>query len=133
MCAARGALLIVDDDPSVIQTFSRMLELEGYAVLTALDAETALHHLASARPDAILLDLRMPSVDGLTFMRRLRAQERDRHIPVAIITGDYSIDETLSRELQELDAVVFFKPLWIGDLVAVIERLLPNPPGTEPR
>ena len=110
-----------------------MLELEGYAVLTALDAETALHHLASARPDAILLDLRMPSVDGLTFMRRLRAQERDRHIPVAIITGDYSIDETLSRELQELDAIVFFKPLWIGDLVAVIERLLPNPPGTEPR
>ena len=127
MCAARGALLIVDDDPSVIQTFSRMLQLEGYDVLTALDAETGLREVATARPDAILLDLRMPSVDGLMFMRRLRAQERDRHIPVAIITGDYLIDETLSQELRELDAFVFFKPLWIGDLVTVIDRLLRNP------
>ncbi|SRR6266487_983895 len=126
MCAARGALLIVDDDPSVIETFSKMLQLEGYDVLTALDAETGLHELATARLDAILLDLRMPSVDGLTFMRRLRAQERDCHIPVAIITGDYSIDETLSRELQELGAIVCFKPMWLGDLVAVIERLLRN-------
>jgi len=126
MSAARGALLIVDDDPSVIQTFSRMLQLEGYDVVTALDAETGLHELATARLDAILLDLRMPSVDGLMFMRRLRAQERDRHIPVAIITGDYAMDETLSRELQELGAIIFFKPLWIGDLVAVVERLLPN-------
>jgi len=128
MCAARGSLLIVDDDPGVIQTFSRMLQLEGYDVLTALDAETGLRELSTVRPVAILLDLRMPSVDGLMFMRRLRAQERDRDIPVAIITGDYAMDETLSHELRELGAIICFKPLWLGDLVTVIDRLLQNTP-----
>jgi two-component system, OmpR family, response regulator MprA len=124
MCAARGTVLIIDDDASVTQTFCKMLQLEGYDVLTTLDGETGLHEIAMSRPDAVLLDLRMPFTDGLMFMRRLRAQERERHTPVAIITGDYSIDETVSRELRELDAVIHFKPLWLEDLVAIIERLL---------
>jgi CheY-like chemotaxis protein len=101
-----------------------MLQLEGYEVLTALDAETGLRQIAATTPDAILLDLRMPRTDGVTFLRRLRADERNRHTPVAIITGDYLLGETLSCELRELDAVVCVKPLWLGDLVAITERLL---------
>src|SRR5882762_2628698 len=108
MDAARRTVLIVDDDPSVIQTFSRMLWFEGYVVLTALDAEAGLREIATTRPDAILLGLRMPLVDGLEFLRRLRADEQDRHTPVAIITGDYFVDEGVSRELRQLDAVLCF-------------------------
>ena len=128
MCAARRTVLIIDDDPGVTQTFCKMLQLAGYDALATVDADTGLRDIATTRPDAILLDLRMPSTDGLTFMRRLRAQERDRHTPVAIITGDYSVDETLSRELRALDATICFKPMWLGDLVAVIEGLLRNTP-----
>jgi two-component system response regulator MprA len=124
MRKARGTVLIVDNDPGVMQVFARMLRLEGYNVLTALDAESGLREMALTPPDAVLLDLRMPFMDGLTFLRRLRAHECDRHTPVAIITGDYMIGETLSREIRELDAVVCFKPLWLGDLVAITERLL---------
>jgi DNA-binding response OmpR family regulator len=126
MCAARGTVLIIDDDPTVTQTFCKMLQLEGYQAFTTLDAETGLRDIATTRPDAVLLDLRMPSTDGLMFMRRLRAEERDRHTPVAIITGDYSVDETLLCELRALDATLYFKPMWLGDLVAVVERLLRN-------
>ena len=54
----------------------------------------------------------MPIVDGLVFPRRLRAQEHLRHTPVAIVTGDYFLDDMISRELGELGANVYFKPLW---------------------
>src|SRR3979409_1084075 len=117
-------ILIVDDDEGVTQTFARMLRLEGYTVRTAVSAEKGLieaeHHL----PDAIILDLRMPLVDGLGFLRRLRAQ-RDHHAtPVAIVTGDYFLDDSVSNELQELGAELRFKPLWLEDLVGLARNLL---------
>jgi DNA-binding response OmpR family regulator len=124
MCGTRGTVLIVDDDASVSRTFARMLRLEGYDVSTAQDAEGGLLEVATTHPDAVLLDLRMPLLDGLGFLRRLREQEPDRHTPVAIITGDYIIDETLLHEIRALDAVLCFKPLWLEDLVRITERLL---------
>ena len=66
-------ILIVDDDEGVTQTFARMLRLEGYDVRTAMNAETGLIEAEQCHPDAIILDLRMPLVDGLGFLRRLRA------------------------------------------------------------
>ena len=72
-------ILIVDDDEGVTQTFARMLRLEGYQVRTAINAEKGLQEAERSRPDAIILDLRMPLVDGLGFLRRLRASdERSR-------------------------------------------------------
>ena len=64
MCSRRPTVLIVDDDPSVIQTFGRMLGLTGYDVVTALDAEAGLQAIATNHPDAVLLDLRMPFSAG---------------------------------------------------------------------
>ena len=66
-------VLIIDDDAGVVQGFARLLRREGYEVLTALDAEVALHDMETTHPDAVLLDLRMRRMDGLTFLRRLRA------------------------------------------------------------
>src|SRR5262245_62566629 len=63
-------ILIVDDDEGVTQTFARMLRLEGYQVNTAVSAETGLEAADVSQPDAIILDLRMPLVDGLGFLRR---------------------------------------------------------------
>src|SRR5204863_2471239 len=75
MTEARATILIVDDDISVTWTFARMLRMEGYAVLTAFDAETGLRETAAHQPDAILLDLRMPIMDGVKFLRQLRGRE----------------------------------------------------------
>ena len=121
-------VLIVDDDPSVTDMFSRMLRLEGYEVLTAGDGQTALHLVEGRHPDGVLVDLRMPSEDGLVFLRRLRAMEAERDTPVAVITGDQlAVDETVVRELTELHATVHFKPLWMADLLRIVDELVRKP------
>jgi DNA-binding response OmpR family regulator len=117
-------ILIVDDDPSVTETFERMLRLEGYNVVTALSAEAGLNQAERAHPHAIILDLRMPLVDGLQFLRSLRSREALARMPVAIVTGDYFLDDAVSRELRGLGAEVRFKPLWLEDLVALARNLL---------
>jgi DNA-binding response OmpR family regulator len=119
-----ATILIVDDDEGVTQTFARMLRLEGFHVRTAMTAETGLREAEDARPDAIILDLRMPLVDGLGFLRRLREQTNQRDTPVAIVTGDYFLDDAVSAELRQLGAELKFKPLWLEDLVGLARTLL---------
>jgi len=119
-----ASILIVDDDEAVTQTFARMLELEGYAVRTAMNAELGLKEASTFQPDAIILDLRMPLMDGLGFLRRLRAADTQRQVPVAIVTGDYFMDDRVSSELRQLGAELKFKPLWLEDLVGLARTLL---------
>jgi two-component system, OmpR family, response regulator PrrA len=121
---ATATILIVDDDEGVTQTFARMLQLEGYQVRTAVSAETGLQEAARSHPDAIILDLRMPLIDGLGFLRRLRERDEHRTTPVAIVTGDYFLDDAISSELRELGAELRFKPLWLEDLVGLARELL---------
>src|SRR6187431_3205299 len=89
-------ILIVDDDEGVTQTFARMLRLEGFKVRTAISAETGLREAQNTHPDAIILDLRMPLLDGLGFLRELRAHETAQETPVAIVTGDYFLEDAVS-------------------------------------
>src|SRR5262245_4079838 len=121
---APPTILIVDDDEGVTQTFARMLRLEGYEVRTALSAETGLKEAETSQPDAIILDLRMPLVDGLGFLRQLRSYNGQRTTPVAIVTGDYFLDDAVSAELRELGAELRFKPLWLENLVGLARNLL---------
>lgn len=119
-----ATILVVDDDEGVTQTFARMLRLEGYNVRTAMSAETGLQEAERSHPDAIILDLRMPLVDGLGFLRRLRTRDEQRDTPVAIVTGDYFLDDQVAAELQRLGAQLKFKPLWLEDLVGLARHLL---------
>ena len=117
-------ILIVDDDETVLQTFAKALSLEGYDVRTAASPLLGLQQVEDRPPDAILLDLRMPFVNGVGFLYRLRAQSAHRHTPVAIITGDSCIDDPAMNELHGLDAEVCFKPMWIDEVVALTRNLL---------
>ena len=119
-----ASILIVDDDETVTQTFARMLQLEGFAVRTAQNAEVGLREADEYRPDAIILDMRMPLMDGLVFLRRLRARDDQRDTPVAIVTGDYFLEDTVSSELQQLGAELKFKPMWLEDLLGLARTLL---------
>jgi len=117
-------ILVVDDDEGVTSTFARMLRLEGFDVRTALNGEMGLREASQSRPDAIILDLRMPLVDGVRFLQRLRADNDQRDVPVAIVTGDYFLDDEVTDELRRLGAEVKFKPLWLDDLVGLARNLL---------
>ena len=89
-----------------------------------MGGEEGLREAELAHPDVIILDLRMPLVDGLAFLRRLRASDLQRDVPVAVVTGDFFLDDRISMELQELGAALKFKPLWLEDLVGLVRSLL---------
>jgi CheY-like chemotaxis protein len=117
-------VLIVDDDRATVDIFAQTLRLEGFEVRTALSAESGMRAVLANRPDAILVDFGMPLANGLEFLRRLRADERHRDTPVAVVTGDYFLDDTIATELHQLGAGVVFKPLLCAELVDLTRRLL---------
>ena len=122
--AAASRILIVDDDETVLHTFAKALSLEGYDVRVAASPLTGLQEIEETPPDAILLDLRMPFVNGIGFLYRLRALEESRDIPVAIITGDSCIDDPVLQEMHDLNAEVVFKPIWLDEVISVTRNLL---------
>ena len=120
-------VLIVDDDVSVTDTFSRMLRLEGYEVWSALSADEGLSLAQTHRQHGIILDLRMPLTSGLQFLRAIRAIPGLTGTPVAIVTGDYYLDDAQSDEIRELGAELRYKPLWLEELVTLARDLLKMP------
>ena len=120
-------VLIVDDDGATADSFSRTLRLEGYEVWAALSAEEGLTLAQTHQPHAIVLDLRMPLTSGLQFLRAIRAISGLATIPVAIVTGDYGLDDDVRDEIKALGAELRFKPIWIEELVTLARELLRVP------
>jgi DNA-binding response OmpR family regulator len=117
-------ILIIDDDPAVSVTLARMLGLDGHTVIRVETAHDGLARSQDDPPDAIILDMRMPAMGGLEFLRRLRADDRLQHLPVGIITGDYFLGDDILAELSALGASVRYKPVWMDDLSALTRSLL---------
>jgi CheY-like chemotaxis protein len=122
--AARAHVLIVDDDPIVGQTFGRMLTVSGFDAMVTESTQSAIEAAAIQLPDVILTDLRMPMSDGMELITRLRRDPRLREVPVAVITGDHFLTEEFLAELRHYGAAVRFKPLFMNDLLALVEGLL---------
>jgi DNA-binding response OmpR family regulator len=92
-------VLLVEDDPSVLEMYRLKLELDGYRVNTALDGEEGLQKAGDLAPDIIFLDIRLPKMDGLEVLRKLRAQDKTRDIPV-IILSNYDEEDLVARGLR---------------------------------
>jgi CheY-like chemotaxis protein len=120
----RATVLIVDDDPGAAEAFGPMLNSHGFDVCLAIDAETGLTQVDHCAPVAIVIDLHLPTIDGVEFVRRLRASARHGNIPAAVVTGDYMVDDAISAELQKMGVQLFFKPLWEDDLNRIIRGLV---------
>ena len=126
----RARILVVDDDDATLEAYARGLRLINYEVVAAVGTEVGWSEINARRPDAILLDLRMPPPDGLELLRRLRGCEETRDTPVAIITGDYLLNDLVtSDQLAELGATVYFKPLWLEELGGIVRNLLEGRPS----
>jgi len=117
-------LLLIDDDPAVSLTLARMLEFRGHLVTRIESAETGLAHAIRTPPDALILDMKMPQMGGLEFLRRLRTEPGLEALPVGVITGDYFLGDTILQELVRLGAVVRYKPIRMEDLSALTDQLL---------
>ncbi len=114
-------ILVVDDEPHITQLARMYLEREGYTVHSVGDGEAALHAAASLNPDAIVLDIMLPKLDGLEVCRRLRADENP--VPIIMLTArDDDYDKILGLELGADDYLT--KPFNPRELVARIKALL---------
>ncbi len=122
--SATRTILIVDDDRSVAETFSRILKLEGFEVVSASSAEAGLEIADNVRPDAILLDMRMPITNGLQFLRMVRSKPQLVAVPVAIVTGDYFLADHIQNELRSLGATIRFKPMYLEDLLTLARTMV---------
>jgi two-component system response regulator MprA len=114
-------VLVVDDDPAVRESLRRSLAFNGYQVELAADGEQALRAVADSRPDAVVLDVMMPRLDGLATCRALRAAGDD--VPVLMLTAR---DEVADR-VAGLDAGAddyLPKPFALEELLARLRALL---------
>lgn len=114
-------ILIVDDEDHIREIASVTLELtHGWKIITASSGAGALTAAASKQPDAILLDVMMPEMDGPTTLRQLRADARTRSIPVIFLTA--KVQATDKKKLTQLgaDGIIAkpFDPMTLGDEVA---------------
>jgi CheY-like chemotaxis protein len=120
----KQSVLIVDDDAGAVQAFEPMLTAHGYHVATAGDAVVAFEQIERSVPDVMLVDLHLPNINGVEFLRRIRTIASRGEIPAAVITGDYLIDDQIVRDLETLNARIFFKPLWEEDLIKLVAELI---------
>jgi len=116
-------ILIVDDEPDVVQLIEYNLKSAGYDVVTATDGQDALQQARGSSPDLIILDLMLPEVDGLDVCKILRRDAGTAGIPIVMLTAKASeTDRVLGLELGADDYVT--KPFSPRELVLRVKRLL---------
>jgi DNA-binding response OmpR family regulator len=109
-----GRVLVVDDEPMVRETLGQVLTEEGYIVDLAIDGESALERVNTAQPDAILLDLMMPGMNGRQFLQLLRELPAFKNVPVVIMTAVHGLNVNL-QTLGASDLVE--KPFNVDELL----------------
>ncbi|WP_189529221.1 response regulator [Streptomyces roseolilacinus] len=120
-----GRVLVVDDNRVIRQLIRVNLELEGFEVVTAADGAECLEVIHRFQPDLVTLDVVMPRLDGLRTAALLRADERTRHLPVAIISA---CDEGEVESGLEVGVDAFLaKPFEPAELVQLVRGLLLPP------
>jgi DNA-binding NtrC family response regulator len=115
-------VLIVDDRPKLLGLCARALEDAGFEAHTAPTAQVAMDVVEAAPPDAILIDLQVPFVNGLGVLYRLR--KAHAHIPVAVITGMSNLDDAAVKEIRALGADVRVKPMSVDGIQTIARELL---------
>jgi CheY-like chemotaxis protein len=121
---ATKKILLVDDELDIVAVVSRILKCSGYEVITAHDGLQCLEKVESEQPDLILLDKKMPNMDGQTTLMRLQASKKTKHIPVIMLTcctnGD-DIDLAQKGGATEYIAKPFDRPVLLEKVAKVLK------------
>jgi len=126
--AHQPTVMVVDDSLTVRRITGRLLEREGYRVITAKDGVDALEHLVDSVPDVVLSDIEMPRMDGFDLVRNIRADARTRDVPVIMITS--RLADKHRRYAEEVGANHYLgKPYQEEELLALLAGYTRKAPG----
>jgi CheY-like chemotaxis protein len=118
-------VLVVDDDRDTRDLLQTALEQRGYSVVLTASGKRALILARQEMPDLILLDLKLPGMDGYEVLQKLKAADSTADIPVVVITGSLTEEELKRQKVLSLGASRFMtKPFAVDDLVTEIDGLI---------
>jgi CheY-like chemotaxis protein len=116
-------ILVVDDEPNMIDITQAVLEEKGFRVTGVHSGKECLDRLRKKKPDLILLDIRMPGMDGWDVLKEIKRDERTKAVPVMMYTVvEKSLDDETLRERGVEEYIV--KPFRIEDLVRKVEKIM---------
>jgi DNA-binding response OmpR family regulator len=114
--------LVIDDDPDLLDAVTRGLDfIGGFTVFTAADGANGLERFFAVRPDCVVVDVRMPGINGYQFVRALRGDSETDQTPILVLSALVQDREQLAGLLTGADAYLI-KPVKIVDLVDAIDR-----------
>src|SRR5512136_2517129 len=115
-------IMVVDDEPDTVDLVKLVLETEGFEVITAYSGSECLDKLEKEKPDAVLLDIMMPEMDGWEVFKRIREKYKD--LPVAMLTvRNQDIDRMLGLHVLKADDYIT-KPFGRKDLVKRVKKMV---------
>jgi two-component system response regulator MprA len=115
-------VLVVEDEDVIRTTLAEALQDEGYHVATASNGAEALQLVRATEPDAIVLDLMMPVMDGRAFLAACRREQRCAETPVLVLSAHHKLAELAAVELQVDDFIA--KPFQLDAVLEAVERLV---------
>lgn len=122
----KRAILVVDDDPSILSTLAEFLDMEGFSVQTASNGAEALESVEHSNPAVVLLDMRMPVMDGWSFVDALHG--RGRQLPILVMTAA----QDARKWAEEVGAAGYVaKPFDLMELLSALDRIV-TPGGGAP-
>lgn len=125
-------ILVIDDDPSILELIKINLEIQNYKVIVSEDAIKGIALNNQENPDLIILDVMLPKLDGFTACQQLRADKNSKDIPVLMLTAMSKIDDKIAGFDAGTDDYLT-KPFEIGELVARVKALLRRADRAKPQ
>jgi DNA-binding response OmpR family regulator len=115
-------VMIVEDEPNIVESLSFVFSREGWQVAAALDGETAIERLLSEPPDVLVLDVMLPPLNGFEVLKRLRSEPSLKHLPVLVLTAKGQEKDRHTAMRLGADAFVT-KPFSNRDIVQQVREL----------
>jgi DNA-binding response OmpR family regulator len=119
---SKAKILIIDDDKDITDLFATFLEYNGYIVDAYTNPLEAFNHYRKNSHDLIILDLKMPMMDGMTLYHKIK--EIDNKVIICLTTADINYIQNLRKGIIDIDKIVLYKPVLLKDLKNKIDSLL---------
>ncbi len=116
-------IMIIDDDPVTVDALERLLVDVGYKVISAFTGETGLNKVIEEKPDIVILDIKLPDMDGLQVCGKIKEDQCTKDIPVVMLTG-YDTDKNFDESIRKKADWYMVKPYSVNYMLKIVDRLL---------